>query len=134
MDIKKSFNKTIEDGPQKSELSFTSIEVQLARLGMQPQLPIVQSLEPRPIEHQAVPLLEQGATAIRHPAPPVPTSSSYIYNVTQSPLSQQYQRYHPEMVAGTAPPSAKCRGDVKNLHGWILQIDDYFTMTQICNE
>ena len=38
------------------------------------------------------------------------------------------------MVAGKAAPLANFRGDMKNLERWILQIDDYFTITQICKE
>ena len=38
------------------------------------------------------------------------------------------------MVAGKAPPLSKFRGNMKDLKGWILQMDDYFTITQTCNE
>ena len=38
------------------------------------------------------------------------------------------------MVAGKAPPPAKFRGNMKDLEGWILQMDDYFTITQTRNE
>ena len=38
------------------------------------------------------------------------------------------------MVAGKAPPPSKFRGNMKDLEGWILQMDDYFTITQTHNE
>ena len=38
------------------------------------------------------------------------------------------------MVAGKAPPPSKFRGNMKHLEGWILQMDDYFTITQTCND
>ena len=38
------------------------------------------------------------------------------------------------MLAGKAPPSAKFFGDMKNLRGWILQIDNYFTIKRTRNE
>ena len=34
------------------------------------------------------------------------------------------------MVASIAPPPAKINGDIKNLEGWILQMDNYSTITQ----
>ena len=37
------------------------------------------------------------------------------------------------MVAGKAPPPSKFRGNMKDLEGWILQINDYFTITQTRN-
>ena len=49
---------TIEIHHQHSKQQFASIEAQLTRLGMQPQAPIVQSLQPYCIQHYAVPLLE----------------------------------------------------------------------------
>ena len=38
------------------------------------------------------------------------------------------------MVAGKAQPPSKFQGNMKDLEGWILQMDDYFTITQIRNE
>ena len=38
------------------------------------------------------------------------------------------------MVADKAPPLSKFWGNMKLLEEWILQIDDYFTITQIQNE
>ena len=38
------------------------------------------------------------------------------------------------MRAGKASPVAKLRGDMKNVEGWILQMDGDFTNTQIGNK
>ena len=38
------------------------------------------------------------------------------------------------MVAGKAPQPAKLRVDIKNLEACILEMDNYFTIIQICNE
>ena len=38
------------------------------------------------------------------------------------------------MEAGKARPPSTLQGHVKDLEGWILQMDDYFTITQIRNE
>ena len=35
-----------------------------------------------------------------------------------------------EMVAGKEPSPSKFLGNVKDLEGWILQMDDYFTIIQ----
>ena len=49
---------TMETHQLASEQRFASIEKQFARLGMNSQGPIVQSLQLCSIQHQAVPLLE----------------------------------------------------------------------------
>ena len=69
---------TIETRHLASEQLFTSIEEDLARLGMQPQAPIVQSPLLYYIQQQAVPLQEQGGAAAGPPPPPVPPLSRYI--------------------------------------------------------
>ena len=79
-------------------------------------------------------MLEQGAAAAGHLPPPVPPLSGHVNNVTPSPPFQRQHRYHAEMVASKVPPLAKFRSDVKNLEGWILQMDDYFTLTQTRNK
>ena len=90
-DLKKSFYNqnliynTIESRLQKSEQRFASIEGQLARLGMDPQAPILQSPQPYRIQYQAVPLLERGAAAGGPPPPPVLPPSGHVYHVTLSP-------------------------------------------------
>ena len=38
------------------------------------------------------------------------------------------------MVAGKAPPPFKFPDNMKDLEGWILQMDDYFIITQTRNE
>ena len=38
------------------------------------------------------------------------------------------------MVAGKAATPSTFRGNMKDLEGWILQMDDYFTITQTHNE
>ena len=38
------------------------------------------------------------------------------------------------MVAGEGPPAAKFHGYMKNREGWILQIDNYFTIRQTSNK
>ena len=38
------------------------------------------------------------------------------------------------MVEGKAPQPAKFRRNMKDLEGWILQMYDYFTITQTLNE
>ena len=38
------------------------------------------------------------------------------------------------MAAGMAPAPAKFRYDMKNLERWILQIDNYFTITETSDE
>ena len=125
-DLKKSFcnqsliYNTVESRHQTSEQRFVSIEAQLARLGINPQAPIVQSLHPYWIQYQAVPLLEQGAATAGPPPPPVPPPSRHVYNVTPSPPPQHQWRYQPEMVVGKATPPAKLWGNMKDLEVWIL--------------
>ena len=100
---------------------------------MNPQASIVQSPQPHRIQHQAEPLPEQGVTAAG-PPPPVPPLSRHGYNTSPSPPAQRYQRYQPEMVAGKAPLPGKFCGNMKDLEGGILQMDDHFTITQTYNE
>ena len=38
------------------------------------------------------------------------------------------------MVAGKAPPLSKFPSNIKDLEGWILQMDNYYTITQIRNK
>ena len=122
-DLKKSFYNqnliynTMESRHQKCEQRFASIEAQLARLGMNPQGPIVQSPQPHRVRYQAVPLLEQGAAAAGPPPPPVPPPSRHVYNASPSPPPQQYPRYQLDMVAGKVPPTSKLRGNMKDLNG-----------------
>ena len=73
----------------------------------------MQSPEPCPIQHQAVPLLEQGVAAAGLPPLVVLCLSRHIYNVTASPLPEGYECNHPEMIAGRAPPPAILEGDMK---------------------
>ena len=68
-----------------SEESFASIEGQFKRLKMQPQAPIVPSMQLYRIQHLAVPLLEQGAATTEPPPPPVLLSWRYVCYVTTSP-------------------------------------------------
>ena len=118
--LKKSFYNqnlvynTIESRHQKSEQRFASIEAQLARLGMNPQAPIVQSPQPHRVQYQAVPLLEQGAATVVPSPPPVPPQSRHVYNASPSPPPQHYPRYQPDMVAGKAPPASKFRRNMKD--------------------
>ena len=139
-DLKKSFcdqnliYNTLESRHQKCKQRFASIEAQLARLGMNPQAATVQSPQPHRIQYHAVPLLEQGVAIVGPPPPPVPPLSRHVYNASPSPPPQRYPRYQPDMVAGKAPPSSKFRGNMKDLEGWMLQMDDYFTITQTRNE
>ena len=120
-DLKKSFNNqnliynTMESRHQKSEQRFASIEAQLARLGINPQAPIVQSPQPHPVQYQVVPLLEQGAAAAGPPPAPVPPPSRHVYNASPSPPPQRYLRYQWDMVAGKAPPPSTLRGNIKDL-------------------
>ena len=63
-DLKKSFYNqkliysTMESCHQKSKQWFARINVQLARLGMNSQAPLIQSPQPHRVQYQAVPLLE----------------------------------------------------------------------------
>ena len=66
----------------------------------------------------------------RPPPQEVPSVSRYVYNVIPFPLYQQQQDYYLEMVAGKAPAPAKLHEDKKKLKGWILPMDNYFTITQ----
>ena len=100
---------------------------------MQPQAPIVLSPHSYCMQHTAIRLLEQGATATGPLQPPIPPLPRHISNVTQSSPHQQ-QCYQPEMVASKAPPPAKFCGDMINLEGWILWVDDYFTIMQTDNK
>ena len=90
-DLKTSFYNqnliynTMESRHQKSEQRFASIKAQLARVGLNPQAPTVQSLQPHRVQYQAVPLLEQGAAAAVPPPPPVPPPSRHVYNASPSP-------------------------------------------------
>ena len=124
-DLRKSFynqnlmQDTMETCYLASGQRFASIEEQLARLGMNPQAPIVQSLPSCSIQYQAVLLQEQGGTAAGPPPPPVPPPSRHVYNITASPLPQLQQYCQPEMVAGKAPPLSKFRGNMKDLNEWI---------------
>ena len=90
----------MESCHQKSEQRFASIEVQLARLEMNPQAPIVQSLQLHWIQYQAVPLLEQGDATAGPPPPPVPPLLRHGYNVTPSLPTQHQRGYQLDMVAG----------------------------------
>ena len=80
---------TMETHHLASEQCFASIEAQLASFGMNLEAFIVQSQQPYQVQHQAVPILEQGAAAAGLPPPSVPLPSRYIYNVTPSPLLQR---------------------------------------------
>ena len=117
-----------------SEQGFTSIEVQLARLGMNPQAPIVQSLQPHRVQYQAVRLLEQGATAAGPSPLAVPPPLRHVYNVTPAPPPQHQRCYQLKMVADIALQHAKFHGDMKIVEGWMLQMNDYFTIIQTQNE
>ena len=86
------------------------------------------------MQHQTVPLQEEGAAAAGPPPPPVPPPLQQVYNITPSPPLQRQQRYHLDMVAGKAPPLGKFPGDMKNLEGWILQMDNNFTIIQTRNQ
>ena len=120
-DLKKSFYhqnlmyNAMETSHLVSEQCLASIEAQLARPGMKPQAPIVQTCQAYCIQHQAVPLQEQGAAAAGPPPPPVPPLSRHVYNITLSPPPQWHQLYHTEMIAGKAPPPTKFLGNTKNL-------------------
>ena len=103
-------------------------------LVMNLQVPIVLSLQPHQVQYQAVPLLEQGAATAGPPPTPVLPPSRHVYHITPSPPPQHQRSYQPEMVAGKAPPPSKFRGNMKGPEGWILQMDDYFTITQTRNE
>ena len=124
----------MESRHQNSEQCFARIEAHLARPAVNSPAPIVQAPQPHQVQYQAVPLLEQGATREGPPPPPVPPPSRHVYNANPSAPPQRYLRYQPDMVAGKAPPPSKFRGNMKDLEGWILQMDDYFTMTQTCNK
>ena len=97
------------------------------------ETPILQSPQPHQVQYQALPLPEQVVATGGPPLPPVPPLLRYVYNVTPSPPLQHQRRYQPEMIAGMAPPPAKFRGNMKDPEGWILQIDDYFRITQTRN-
>lgn len=139
-DHKKSFcNQNLiynrmESCYQKSEPHFTSIEAQLARLGIQPQAPIVQFPHPYRVQYQAIPLLAQEAAIAGPPPPQVPPLSSHVCNITPSPPNQQQQRYQLEIVAGNALPPVKFCDNMKNLERWILLMNGNFTITQTHNE
>ena len=87
-DLKKSFYNqnliynTMESRHQKSEQRFASIEAQLAKLGMNPQAPFIQSPQPHQVQYQTVPLLEQVAASAGPPPLPVPPPSRHVYNVS----------------------------------------------------
>ena len=57
-----------------------------------------------------------------------------VHNVTPSPPTQHQRRCQPEMVAGKAPPLSKFRDNTKDIQEWILQMDDYFTITELRNK
>ena len=101
---------------------------------MRVQATIVQSPLLYRVKHQAVPLLEQGAAGAGPQPPPLPPPLTHVDNVMPSPLLQYQQPYNPEMVASKAASPAKFHGNMKNLVGWILQMHDYFTIMQTCNE
>src|SRR5207253_5614455 len=101
-------------------------EEQLARLGVQPHSP-----QPRTPQRRAVPQLEQAAAAAAPQLPPVPPPSRQIINVSPSPHREQDEQ---DMVAGKAPPPSKFGGKMEKLEGWLLQMDDYFTITRTRNE
>ena len=114
---------TMETSYVASPQPFVGIKVQLARLRMRPQALIIQSPQLHRVQHQVLLLLEQGAEAAGPPLLPVLPASGHIDNVIPSAPLQRHQRYHLEMVAGKAPLLAKSCGDVKNLEGWIQQMD-----------
>ena len=64
----------------------------------------------------------------------VPPLSRHVLNVKPSPPPQQQTLYYSEMVAAKALLPAKFCADMKNLEGWILQIDDYFIIIQTHNK
>lgn len=143
-DLSKSFYNqnillnTMNNRHQEYSERFTRIEASLARLGVQPQAPPVQSPQPHRQQHQAVQLLEQGVAAAP-PAPPVPPPSRHIINASPSPPPEprQQQRRRPvedDMVPGKAPPPGKFKGKMEELEGWILQMEDYFTITRTHHE
>ena len=98
-DFKKSFYNqnliyiTMESHHQKFEQPFAHIEAQLAKLGMNPQAPIVQSPQPHWVQCHAVPPLEQGAAAPEPPLLPVPAPLRHLYNVIPSPPPQHQRHY-----------------------------------------
>ena len=116
-----------EDRHQEYNEQFQRMEQQLAALGVQQRSP-----QPRRIQQQAVPLLEQAAAAAAAPPlPPVPPPSRQIINASPSPQRQQDEQ---DLVTGKAPPPSKFSGKMEKLEGWLLQMDNYFTITRIRNE
>ena len=113
---------------------FASIKAQLARLEMNPQAPIVPSPQPHRVQYQAVLLLEPRAATTGPPPLSVPPLSRHIYNVTPFLPSQHQGRYQLEMVAGKVLPPAKFHSYMKNMKAWILEMNNYFTIIQTCNE
>ena len=75
----------------------------------------MQSPQPYDIQPQAVPLLEQEATATGPPRQPVPPPSRHVHDVTPFPPLQRQRHYHLDMVAGIALPPAKFHVAMKNL-------------------
>ena len=118
-------NETINQRHQAYEQRFAGIEAQLARFQIQPHSP-----RPRPLQPQAVPLLEQAAARI--PPPPLPPHSEYNVENSCSPSPQDYYRPRYQAhddIAGKAPPPKPFKGEQSKLKGWILQMEDYFTIT-----
>jgi hypothetical protein len=132
-DLRRSFvnqntlYNTMERRHQEYEQRFTRMEEQLARLQVQPHSP-----QPRNQRQHAVHLLEQAA-ANGPPLPPVPPPSRFIANATPSPPPQR-RNQHEDWVAGKAPTPLAFDGSKDSLEGWLLQMDDFFTITTITNE
>src|SRR5205807_1386025 len=127
-DLRRSFHnhRIAEEHHQAYDQRFAAIEQQLTRLGVQPHSP-----QPRVPRGRAVPQLEEAAAAAAPPAPPVPPPSRQIIDVLPSPHRPQDE---PDMVAGKAPPPSKLSGKMEKLEGWLLQMDNYFTITRTRNE
>lgn len=106
---------TIETRHLAFQQCFAGIEAQLAILRIQPQAPIVLSTLPYRVQYHVAPQVELGAARAGPPSPPVPSLSSFTYNVTLSQPQLIQRCYQLEIAGGKPPLPAKFRIKLKNL-------------------
>ena len=134
-DLHKSFRNqtliydTMNRRHQAYEQRFASIEARLAR----PQREL-HSPQPRTLQPHTVPLLEQAAAGI--PPPPPPPRSGYCFGESPSPSPHGYYRppHQGDDTAGKAAPPKPFKGKQSELEGWILQMEDFFLITNTRRE
>ena len=92
------------------------------------------SPQPRTPQPHTVPLLEQAATGIPPPLPP--PRSGYRFGESPSPSPHRYYRpaHQGDDTAGKAPPPKPFKGKQSELERWILQMEDFFLITNTKRE